>query len=202
MELFQGPFDFEAVCAARHDAVRTLLMELDDRLRTTPINSEAIDDLGLVLAEAMTNVVCHAYVQSPPQMDASSQSDQEQGAAPCARQMSRACASDASVSNAVPPFAAPPAEQTIVLRLRVDPDHLVAEITDTGRKLGFSLTDARVGKGVPPREGGYGWFLIQSLCTRIDYARCNATNRLRLSVPRFPVRDPLSEDQFIAICKG
>lgn len=65
---------------------------------------------------------------------------------------------------------------------------LAVEVTDDGAPMpGGRLPDPRPAPLNVPRadlpEGGFGWSVIRSLTTGLDYRRENGTNRLRFRVP-------------------
>jgi serine/threonine-protein kinase RsbW len=79
----------------------------------------------------------------------------------------------------------------IRLQLAFTAISLQAEFTDFGRAMPCNCVPA----GAPadldvPRdalpEGGFGWFLIRSLCSRLDYVHAAGENRLQLEVPLAP----------------
>jgi len=86
--------------------------------------------------------------------------------------------------HAYPPGAPGPVE----LSARLLPGRLEVTLADTGR----SLPDAALPPGALPDnsgpldslpEGGFGWYLIRSLTTRLAYERRDGRNLLFLTIP-------------------
>lgn len=133
--------DFTDSCVADEMKVRLCICAVIDRLRGAGLSPERAGDVELVLAEAINNIVEHAY---------------------------------AGVESG-----------RIRIRVMLDRDHLVIRLRDDGRPLpAQQIPTARLIEpsrelGLLP-EGGFGWFLIQSLTSAVRYDRDEGCNLLSL----------------------
>ena len=126
-----------ALCVPALDCITPdILTSVSNALRANGFES-ACDDVQIALAEALNNIVEHAYA------------GQTKGA-----------------MNVV---------------VSASTKHLDFCLTDWGQALpGEQLPDADLPDACALAEGGYGWFLIQTLMTQVQYARTAHSNRLHL----------------------
>lgn len=133
--------DFTENCRADEQAARLCICAVLDKLRRTGLANDRAGDVELVLAEAINNIVKHAYA------------DRIAG--------------------------------RIWLHVMLDTDHLIIRLRDDGCPLPANqIPTARLitpskEKGILP-EGGFGWFLIQSLTSAVRYHRDEGCNLLSL----------------------
>lgn len=80
-------------------------------------------------------------------------------------------------------------DRRIALSIRVTSHRIIAQLRDDGHP----LPESHLPEGVCPTltgmpedlpEGGFGWFLIRTLCDRVAYARVDDTNCLTLYLSR------------------
>ena len=125
-------------------AVRCALGDMVEALRRGGVSLDACGTVETVLAEALNNVVEHAYPRE--------------------------------------------AHGSIEVLLILDGTYLHCQVSDEGRPLPPRLLPlaplAEVcGTDVDDLpEGGFGWFLIQSLCEDLGYSRQQRRNRLTFSI--------------------
>ncbi|WP_246139515.1 ATP-binding protein [Phaeobacter marinintestinus] len=133
--------DFKESCETDQMEARRCILSVLDRLRRSGLSPERAGDVELVLAEAINNIVEHAYEA--------------------------------------------PGKGQIWLRVMMAADHLVIRLRDDGRPLPANrIPTARLIQpskkhGILP-EGGFGWFLIQSLTSAVRYDRDEGCNLLSL----------------------
>lgn len=90
----------------------------------------------------------------------------------------------AEVCNNVTEHAYPDAVGPVDLSVLLDPEAAHCTVSDRG---------AALPEGTPPEtlpeppwklpEGGFGWYIIRSLSSRLDYRSAGGRNRLRLTIP-------------------
>jgi len=90
----------------------------------------------------------------------------------------------AEVCNNVTEHAYPGAVGPVALTVLLDPEAAHCTVRDSG---------AALPEGTPPEtmpeppwnlpEGGFGWYIIRSLSTRLEYRSARGRNRLRLAIP-------------------
>ncbi len=117
------------------------IARISDQLAAHGMPASRADDVKIALAEAINNVVEHAYAGMPP--------------------------------------------ETVRINCQMCRESLEVQILDTGNPMpGFQPPD-----GTPPPignvrqdlpEGGFGWFMIHQLTSKIQYERHNGYNRLCL----------------------
>ncbi|NRB21038.1 MAG: ATP-binding protein [Rhodobacteraceae bacterium] len=112
-----------------------------ERLRGMGLPEDRAEDVQIALAEAVNNIVEHAYADTAP--------------------------------------------GDVDIGCNLDTQQLWISIADAGRPLPRgNLTAGNPADLSVPREdlpeGGYGWFLIRELTSRIIYERNNGNNRLSL----------------------
>ncbi len=118
------------------------IAQVGARLEALGLSPGQTGDIKIAMAEAINNVVEHAYAGLPA--------------------------------------------QDVQVRCRFLDHQLVVQIVDSGHPMpGMKPPD-----GVPPHigaelqglpEGGFGWFIIKQLASRVEYQRRDGTNRLVLS---------------------
>jgi serine/threonine-protein kinase RsbW len=78
---------------------------------------------------------------------------------------------------------------SIRLAVRTTADGIAIAVEDDGRAMpGGALPAGAAPDPAALPEGGFGWHLIRSLCSRIDYRSAGGRNRLRLRLAVFPER--------------
>jgi serine/threonine-protein kinase RsbW len=124
--------------------VRQTLRQVNHFLSVQGGQCGFVEDVDLVLAEVMTNIVRHAYKD---------------------------------------------ATGVIECKLVLTDSSIDCRLSDTGRA--FDPTDSGFASPEPATfaEGGYGWFLIRSLTTKLSYTREGNQNILQFSVPRHAIRN-------------
>ncbi|MEC4673037.1 MAG: ATP-binding protein [Nitrospirota bacterium] len=74
------------------------------------------------------------------------------------------------------------AEHTIILRLSIDDDQLLAEVEDDGKPFNpLNAQDPDIGLSLEDRPiGGLGILLAKNMVNHIDYTHCDGKNLVRL----------------------
>lgn len=143
--------EFSCSCVANELEARRCICDVLSTLVSAGLLTKQAQDVELVLAEALNNIVEHAYVERR--------------------------------------------DGTVFLQAHLMPDSLTIRLRDTGRPLPFGripktkLVEPSKELGILP-EGGFGWFLIHSLTSAVQYERQNGTNHLSLFFRLAPENTP------------